>query len=158
MRQRVSISEEGAMKPKLNQVMGFALAGLLAMAPIGLAAGAAGEKSTGPSATTQMQHPSKSAKAEKGDKIHATVERVDPSKRTVELKSTDGETIELPAPSQMLSALKPGDMVEVSIRKTSGTHERGATGMPERGSSGATARPVTPSGSGGPTDRPEMGR
>jgi hypothetical protein len=130
------------MKHKLNQVMGFALAGLLAMAPVGLAAG--------PSTTTQMQHPSTSAKAEKGNRIHATVERVDPSKHTVELKSTDGEMIELPAPSQMLSELKPGDMVEVSIHKTSGTHQRS--------SSGATARPVNPPSSGGPTDRPEVGR
>jgi|SRR5262245_48570629 len=141
------------MKPKLNQVMGFALAGLLATAPVGLAAGAAGEGYTGPSAATQAQHPSKSAKAEKGDKIQATVERVDPSKRTVELKSTDGEMIELPAPSQMLSALKPGDMVEVSIRKTSGTHQRS--------SSGATARPVNPEinpRTGEPMDRPQTGR
>jgi hypothetical protein len=156
MTERVSIPEERGMKHKLNQVMGFALAGLLAMAPVGLAGGAAGERSKGPSATTQMQHPGTSAKTEKGDRIQATVERVDPSKHAVELKATDGETIELPAPSQMLSELKPGDTVELSIHKISGTRQRGATGMPKRGSSGATARPVNPSGppseSSGPTD------
>jgi hypothetical protein len=137
------------MKHKLNHVMGFALAGLLAMAPVGLAAG---DRPVGPSSarqtpgTTQMQSPGMSTQA--GDSIHATVQRVNPRKHTVELKASDGERVRLPAPSQMLSELKPGDTVELSIHKTSG--------MPERGSSGATARPVNPPGppseSSGPTD------
>ncbi len=145
------------MKHKLSQAMGLALAGLLAIAPVGLAAGAAGEKPRGSAGTTQMQHPGTSTQVEQGDSIHATVERVDSRKHTVELKATDGEKIKLPAPSQMLSELKPGDMVEVTIRKTSGARERGTTGMPERGSSGAIEIRPGPS-SGGPTDRPEVGR
>jgi len=145
------------MKHKLSQAMGLALAGLLAIAPVGLAAGAAGEKPRGSAGTTQMQHPGTSTQVEQGDSIHATVERVDPRKHTVELKATDGEKIKLPAPSQMLSELKPGDMVEVTIRKTSGARERGTTGTPERGSSGAIEIRPGPS-SGGPTDRPEEGR
>jgi len=104
-----------------------------------------------------MQHPGTSMQGEQADSIHATVQRVDTRKHTVELKATGGERIKLSAPSQMLSELKPGDMVEVTIHKTSGARGRGTTATPQPGSSGATEmRPGT--SSGGPTDRPEVGR
>jgi hypothetical protein len=154
------------MKHKLSQAMGLALAGLLAMAPIGLAAGTAGTTGERPGSststtttpgTTQMQRSGTSMQGEQADSIHATVQRVDARKHTVELKATGGERIKLPAPSQMLSELKPGDMVEVTIHKTSGARERGTTATPQPGSSGAIEMRPGPS-SGAPTDRPEVGR
>jgi hypothetical protein len=124
--------EESPMSPPLRKTMGFALAGLLCMAPLGMAAGTATEKTPGAS-STQVQPPSTTLPSvPAGDRITATVEGVDQSKGTLKLRAADGDRMEFKAPKGMLASLHQGDQVQIAIQKAPGTPERSPTSGTER--------------------------
>jgi hypothetical protein len=116
----------------LRKTMGFALAGLMLMAPVGMAAGAATEKAQGaPSA--QVQQPTMNMpSAPAVDRIAATVEGVDQSKGLLKLRGTEGDRMEFKAPKNLLASLHEGDRVQVSIQKAPGTPERSPSSGTER--------------------------
>ena len=120
------------MSLTLRTTMGLALAGLLCMAPLGMAAGTATEKSPGPS-SAQVQPPSTNVPSvPAGDRITATVEGVDQSKGTLKLRAADGDRLELKAPKGMLASLHEGDRVQIAVQKAPGTPERSPTSGTER--------------------------
>jgi hypothetical protein len=124
--------EESPMSPTLRTTMGLALAGLLCMAPLGMAAGTAAEKTPGAS-SAQVQPPSTTLPSvPAGDRITATVESVDQSKGTLKLRAADGDRLEFKAPKGMLASLHQGDRVQVVIQKAPGTPERSPTSGTER--------------------------
>jgi hypothetical protein len=124
--------EESPMSPTLRKTMGFALAGLLCMAPLGMAAGTATEKTPGAS-SAQVQPPSTTLPSvPAGDRITATVEGVDQSKGTLKLRAADGDRLEFKAPKGMLASLHQGDQVQIAIQKAPGTPERSPTSGTER--------------------------
>ena len=115
------------MSPTIRKAMGFALAGLLCLAPMGMAAGTAAEKPPGPS-SAQVQPPSTTVPSvTAGDRIAATVEGVDQSKGTLKLRAADGDRLEFKAPKGMLASLQAGDRVQIAIQKAPGTPERSPT-------------------------------
>jgi hypothetical protein len=119
------------MSPTIRKVMGFALAGLLCMAPLSMAAGTAPEKTPG-AASPQVQPPSTPPSAQAGDRITATVEGVDPSKGTLKLRAADGDRMEFKVPKGLLASLHEGDRVQIAIQKAPGTPERSPTSGTER--------------------------
>jgi hypothetical protein len=124
--------EESPMSPTLRKTMGFALAGLLCMAPLGMAAGTATEKIPGAS-SAQVQPPSTTLPSvPAGDRITATVEGVDQSKGTLKLRAANGDRMEFKAPKGMLASLHQGDQVQIAIQKAPGTPERSPTSGTER--------------------------
>jgi hypothetical protein len=124
--------EKSLMSPTLRKTMGFALAGLLCMAPLGMAAGTATEKTPGPS-SAQVQPPSTTLPSiPAGDRIMATVEGIDQSKGTLKLRAADGDRVEFKAPKGMLASLHQGDQVQIAIQKAPGTPERSPTSGTER--------------------------
>ena len=128
----VYAQEEPTMSQTLKKTMGFALAGLLLMAPVGMAAGAGAEKTPG-APNPQVQQPTTNMpSAPVGDRIAATVEGVDQTKGLLKLRGTDGDRMEFKAPKNLLASLHEGDRVQISIQK--------APGMPERGPSSGTER------------------
>ena len=128
------------MSLTIRKTMGFALAGLLLMAPVGMAAGTATEKTPGAATEkapatsgTQMQQPSTNLPSEHaGDRILATVEGVDQSKGTLKLRAADGDRMEFKVPKAMLASLHEGDRVQVAIQKAPGTPERSPSSGAER--------------------------
>jgi hypothetical protein len=124
--------EKSTMSPMLRKTMGVALAGLLCMAPMGMAAGTATEKTPGPS-SPQVQQPSTTLPSvQGGDRIMATVEGVDQSKGTLKLRAAEGDRMEFKVPKGMLASLHEGDRVQIAIQKAPGTPERSPTGGTER--------------------------
>jgi hypothetical protein len=124
--------EKSTMSPRIRKAMGFALAGLLCLAPMGMAAGTATEKSPGPS-NAQVQPPSTPPPSvPAGDRIAATVEGVDQTKGTLKLRAADGDRLEFRAPKGMLASLQAGDRVQIAIQKAPGTPERSPTSGTER--------------------------
>jgi hypothetical protein len=124
--------EESTMSSTISKTMGFALAGLLCMAPLSMAAGTATEKTPGTS-STQVQQPSPNLpSAQAGDRLMATVEGVDQSKGTLKLRAADGDRMEFKVPKGMLASLHEGDRVQIAIQKAPGTPERGPTSGTER--------------------------
>lgn len=120
------------MSPTRRKIMGFALAGLLCLAPIGMAAGTATEKPPG-ATSPQVQQPSTTLPSvAAGDRITATVEGVDQSKGTLKLRAVDGDRLEFKAPKGMLASLQAGDQVQIAIQKAPGTPERSPTSGTER--------------------------
>ena len=120
------------MSPTLRTTMGLALAGLLCMAPLGMAAGTAPEKTPGAS-SAQVQLPSTNVPSvQAGDRIMATVEGVDQSKGTLKLRAADGDRLEFKAPKGMLASLHEGDRVQIAVQKAPGTPERSPTSGIER--------------------------
>lgn len=120
------------MSPTHRKILGFALAGLLCLAPIGMAAGTATEKPPG-AASPQVPRPSTTMPhVAAGDRITATVEGVDQSKGTLKLRAADGDRLEFKAPKGMLASLQAGDQVQIAIQKAPGTPERSPTGGTER--------------------------
>jgi len=120
------------MSPTLRTTMGLALAGLLCLAPLGMAAGPATEKSPGPS-SAQVQPPSTNVPSvPAGDRIMATVEGIDQSKGTLKLRAADGDRLELKAPKGMLASLHEGERVQIAVQKAPGTPERSPTSGTER--------------------------
>ena len=120
------------MSPTLRTTMGLALAGLLCLAPLGMAAGPATEKSPGPS-NAQVQPPSTNVPSvPAGDRIMATVEGIDQSKGTLKLRAADGDRLELKAPKGMLASLHEGERVQIAVQKAPGTPERSPTSGTER--------------------------
>jgi hypothetical protein len=128
------------MSPTLRKTMGFALAGLLCIAPISMAAGTATEKSPSaaaekPAATpgTQMQQPSTNLpKEQAGDRKVLTVEGIDPSKGLLKLRGANGDRMELTVSKGLLASLHEGDRVQVAIQKAPGTIERAPSSGTER--------------------------
>jgi hypothetical protein len=121
------------MLPRKRTMMGLALAGLLCMAPMGMAAGAATEKSPA-TPGTQMPQPRTTLPAEPtGDRLVLTVEGVDQSKGMLKLRGANGDRMELTVPKGLLASLHEGDRVHVAIQK--------ASGAPGRSPSGGTERP-----------------
>ena len=93
------------MSPTLRTTMGLALAGLLCLAPLGMAAGPATEKSPGPS-SAQVQPPSTNVPSVPArDRLMATVEGIDQSNGTLKLRAADGDRLEFKAPKGMLASL-----------------------------------------------------
>ncbi len=120
----VYAQEESTMSHTLKKTMGFALAGLLFIAPVGMAAGTGAEKTPG-ATSTQMQQPTPNMpSAQAGDRIVATVEGVDQSKGLLKLRGADGDRMELKASKNLLASLHAGDRVQVSIQKALSTPER----------------------------------
>lgn len=118
--------------PTLKKTMGFALAGLLCVAPMSMAAGAATEK-TPVTPGTQAQQPTPSMPSvQAADRIVATVEGVDQSKGLLKLRGAEGDRMELKAPKTLLASLHEGDRVQVSIQKTPSTPERSPSSGTER--------------------------
>jgi hypothetical protein len=116
--------EELTMSHTLRKTMGFALSGLLLMAPIGMAAGTAIEKTPG-TPSTQMQQPTTNMPTvQTGDRVAATVEGVDQSKGMLKLRSAEGDHMELKVPKGLLASLHAGDRVQVAIQKVPSTPER----------------------------------
>ena len=120
------------MSPTLKKTMGFALAGLLLMAPVGMAAGAGTEKTPGAPSTQVQQPTTNMPSGQAGDRIILTVEDVDQSKGLLKLRGTDGGRMELKAPKNLLASLHEGDRVQVSIQKAPGTPERSPSSGTER--------------------------
>jgi Cu/Ag efflux protein CusF len=126
------------MAPRFRTAMGLALAGFLMVAPISMAAGTPGgsagsTSSPGAGSTTgqsgtQMQQPGTGSMGQHaGKSFQATVEDIDQDARTVELRPEGGDTVELKVPNkEILSGLKKGDRVQVSIQQSAGM--QGATG------------------------------
>jgi hypothetical protein len=128
----VYAQEEPTMSHTLRKTMGLALAGLLFMAPVGMAAGAATEKTPG-APSTQMQQPTTNVPStQPGDRIVATVEGIDQSKGLLKLRGADGDRMEFKAPKNLLASLHEGDRVQVSIQKAPGTPERSPSSGAER--------------------------
>ncbi len=120
------------MSDALRKTMGFALAGLLCMAPMGMAAGTASENPPG-TPGTQMQQPSTNIPgAQEKDRIVATVEGIDQGTGTLKLRAADGDRMELKVPKPMLANLHAGDRVHVAIQKAPGTPEHSPSGGTER--------------------------
>jgi hypothetical protein len=125
----------------IRTTMGLALAGLLCLAPMGMAAGTATEKSPGTATEkspatpgTQMQQPRTTLPTEQaGDRLVLTVEGIDQSKGMLKLRGANGDRLELTVPKGVLASLHEGDRVHVAIQK--------APGAPERSPSGGTERP-----------------
>jgi sporulation protein YlmC with PRC-barrel domain len=67
-----------------------------------------------------------------GERIIATVERVDPNQRTLVLKTADADWMELKVPQAFLAHVQRGDQVEVAIHKIAGGPERAMTSTAER--------------------------
>jgi hypothetical protein len=133
MKNRMVYGQEKSMlSPTIRKAMGFALAGLLCMAPVGMAAGTATEKTPGtPSA--QVQPPSTNVPSvPAGDRLMATVEGIDQSTGTLKLRAADGDRLEFKAPKGMLASLHQGDQVQIAIQKAPGTPERSPTSGTER--------------------------
>jgi hypothetical protein len=124
--------EEATMSHMLRKTMGFALSGLLLMAPIGMAAGTATEKPPG-TPNPQVQQPTTNVPSvQTGDRITATVEGVDQSKSLLKLRSAEGDHMELKVPKNLLASLHEGDRVQVAIQKAPGTPERSPSSSTER--------------------------
>jgi hypothetical protein len=120
------------MSATLRNAMGFALAGLLCIAPIGMAAGTATEKSPATSGT-QMQQPRTNLPHEQaGDRMVLTVEGIDQSKGLLKLRGVNGDRLELTVPKGLLASLHEGDRVHVAIQKAPGPPERGPYSGTER--------------------------
>lgn len=120
------------MSHTLRKTMGLALAGLLLMAPVSMAAGAATEKTPG-APSTQMQQPTTTMPSvQAGDRIVATVEGIDQAKGLLKLRGADGDRMEFKAPKNLLASLHEGDRVQVSIQKAPGTPERSPSSGTER--------------------------
>jgi hypothetical protein len=120
------------MSATIRKVMGFALVGLLCMAPLSMAAGTAPEKTPGAS-SPQVQQPSTTVPSVPGgDRITATVEGVDQSKGTLKLRAADGDRMEFKVPKGMLASLHEGDRVQIAIQKAPGAPERSPTSGTER--------------------------
>jgi hypothetical protein len=138
------------MPHTLKKTMGFALAGLLLMAPVGMAGGTSSETATGsgtPYTGTQMRQSNPSTLEGHADhRVSAMVEDIDQSKGALTLRLEQGDRVEMKLPKQMLSNLHEGDRVHVAIMK-------------ESTASGSQATPGTlgrsPSGS---SERPQSGR
>ncbi|HXH12921.1 MAG TPA: hypothetical protein VNP04_24515 [Alphaproteobacteria bacterium] len=126
------------MPQTLRKTMGLALAGFLMMAPLGWAAGGtsgspSGQTSPGAGTTTgqpSMQMPRTGAGTmgqQAEDRLQATVESIDQSEGTLELRLDAGERVQFKVPQdkrQMLSGLNKGDRVQVAIEKASGMQGR----------------------------------
>jgi len=54
--------------------------------------------------------------------VTATVQHVDPSSKTIRMRTANQETVELQAPAGLLGRLQDGDRVEVVIRKSEAAH------------------------------------
>jgi hypothetical protein len=123
----VNEEEKSPMSPRLRNMMGVALVGLLCLAPLGMAAGTAAEKSPGAS-SAQVQPPSATPPSvQGGDRMTATVEGVDQSKGTLKLRAADGDRMEFKVPKGLLASLHEGDRVQIAIQKAPGTPERSPT-------------------------------
>jgi hypothetical protein len=78
------------------------------------------------------------------DAIHATVADVNKQRKTVKLRTQDGDSVELKVSDRLLTTLNEGDSVQVSIHKAEG--KMGGTGaQPSRPGSGTD----TDTGAGG---------
>lgn len=120
------------MLPTLRTTMGLALAGLLCMAPMGMAAGTATEK-TRVTPSAQVKPPTTTLPSVLArDRIMATVEGIDQSKGTLKLHAANGARLEFKATKGMLASLHEGDRVQVVIQKVPGTPERSPTSGTER--------------------------
>jgi hypothetical protein len=121
------------MSPRLSNTMGCALVGLLCLAPLGMAAGTAAEKTPGAS-SAQVQPPSTTRPSAQGaDRMTATVEGVDQRTGTLKRRAADGDRLEFKVPKGLLANLQEGDRVQIGIQKVPGT--------PERSPTSGTARP-----------------
>ena len=116
----------------LKKTMGFALAGLLFVAPMSMAAGGGPEKPPGTTATQVQQPALNMPSTQAGDRIVATVESVDQSKGLLKLRGAEGDRMELKAPKNLLASLHEGDRVQVSIQKAPGAPERSPSSGAER--------------------------
>jgi hypothetical protein len=124
--------EKSPMLPTLRTTMGLALAGLLCMAPMGMAAGTATEK-TRVTPSAQVKPPTTTLPSVLArDRIMATVEGIDQSKGTLKLHAANGARLEFKATKGMLASLHEGDRVQVVIQKVPGTPERSPTSGTER--------------------------
>jgi hypothetical protein len=113
--------------------MGRALVGLLCLAPLGMAAGAAAEQTPGAS-SAQVQPPSTTRpRAQGAARMTATVEGVEQRKGTLNLRAADGDRLEFKVPKGLLASLQEGDRGQIGMQKVPGTPAR----SPTRG----TARP-----------------
>jgi hypothetical protein len=132
--------EGSTVSSTLRKTMGFALAGLLCIAPIGMAAGTATEKSPGAATEkspatsgTQMQQPRTTLPNDQvGDRMVLTVEGIDQSKGMLKLRGANGDRMELTVPKGLLASLHEGDRVHVAIQKAPGAPERAPTSGAER--------------------------
>jgi hypothetical protein len=120
------------MSHTLKKTMGFALAGLLLMAPVGMAAGLGTEKAPGTPSSQAQQPATTMPSAQAGDRIMATVDGVDQGKGLLKLRGADGDRMEFKAPKNLLASLHEGDRVQVSIQKAPGTPERSPSSGTER--------------------------
>jgi hypothetical protein len=122
------------MSSKFIKPMGFALAAVLAMAPMALAQ----QSGSGMTGQRESSGTKMGTMTSAQDTIHATVSEVDRQQKTVTLRMQGGETVELKMPEQSLMNLNQGDSVQVSIRKAEG--QSGPSGMqPSQPSSGTTS-------------------
>ena len=147
------------MAPMLRTTLGLVAAGFMMLAPVSMAAGQTGGSTgstTSPGAgTTQpgihTQQPGHGTMSQQpGHRFHATIESIDQDDRTVQLRPEgSGETIKLKVPEkEVLSGLKKGDRVQISLQKASGGMESPS------GSSGGMRSPSGPSGGMGSQSGP----
>lgn len=127
------------MAPMLRNTLGLVAAGFLMLAPLSMAAGTpgAGTPGGGTGSTTspgtgttqpgvQTQQPGHGTMGQQaGHRFHATVENIDQDDRTVQLRPEgSSETIKLKVPErEILSGLKKGDRVQLSLQKATGAME-----------------------------------
>jgi hypothetical protein len=132
--------EEATMSSTLRKTMGFALAGLLCIAPLGMTAGTATEKSPGAATEkspatpgTPVQQPRTTLPNEPtGDRMVLTVEGIDQSKGMLKLRGANGDRMEFTVPKGLLASLHEGDRVHVAIQKAPGTPARAPSSGTER--------------------------
>lgn len=95
---------------------------------------------TGTTSQTQQRMPGAMGMQDQNS-ISATVEDVDQEENKLELRTADGETVELKVPSAVISDLQTGDRVEVSIRKQQGQSGSGTQSQPGQSGSGMQRQP-----------------
>jgi hypothetical protein len=145
------------MAPMLRKTLGLVSAGLLMLAPVSMAAGQAGGSTgstTSPGAGTSqpgihMQQPGHGTVSQQsGHRFLATVENIDQDDRTVQLRPEgSGDTIKLKVPErEILSGLKKGDRVQISLQKASGGIESSSGSSGGMGSPSGSTGMRTPSG------------
>lgn len=147
------------MSKKLIKPVGFALAAVLAVAPMALAqqsgSGMAGQtestsprqgSSDQPMGTSTPGTPSSQMGGMMGSQetLNATVSSVNRQQKTVRLRMQGGDTVELKLPEQSLANLQQGDSVQVSIHKAEGASGMSGTQKSKSGAGKNTGTSTAP--------------
>jgi len=132
------------MSRTLSKAVVFAIAVVLAAAPLVFAQTSGTTPGAGPS-TPSTQERMGTGTMGAQDAINATVADVNHQQNTVKLKMQGGETVEFKVPEASLTNLNKGDSVRVSIRKAEMQPGMGSGTPPSRPESTTPSSPGTKS-------------